>query len=227
MAHPFSFRVLRGVAAGLILLALPGLARAQVDALFHPASRQTVERARAILGLDAKQSASLDEAYAKYRATYKSTIEELRAKGGALVEKGRNSGKLDQAEREIGVLTKAAVGSLDALDAALLTQVKGLLTPEQAPRMAALERARRRETLKTVRVYGGDTVDLIAILDAQGIAWRADARVAPLVEGYDAALDPLASARDALVREMLDPTDKKLGPESLSRLYASSATLRE
>ncbi len=227
MAHPFTIRVLRGLAAGLVLLALPGLARAQVDAQFHPASRQSVLNARAILGLDAKQSAALDEAYATYRATYKRTIEELRAKGGALIEKGRSTGKLDQAEREIGVLTKSAVGSLDALDAAFLTQAKGLLTPEQAPRMAAFEHARRRETLRTVRVYGGDNLDLIAILDAQKVAWRDDARLAPLVGAYDAALDPLVIAREALVREMLDPTDKKLGPEFLSRLYAGSAKLRE
>ena len=39
--------------------------------------------------------------------------------------------------------------------------------------------------------------------------------------------DTVAKFTAGLVREMLDPTDKKLGPESLSRLYASSATLRE
>lgn len=227
-------RALAFLVLAFLLLAFPGApapgggrALGQVDTLLHPASRQSVRTAQAILALDAGQAADLDTAYAKYRAAYKAAVDDLRAKCAALIEKGRGSGKLEQAERQVGVLSKAALEALDTLDAAFLADAKALLTPEQAPRFAAFEHARRREGLRTVRVYGGDNIDLIDILDAQKVAWRGDKALAPLVEAYDSALDPLLRERDTQVREMLDPVAKTPQAEVLPRLYAAAAKMRE
>ncbi len=229
MNPPPIARILRTLALGMLLLASTGLARAQgqLDVLLHPASRASIRTAREILGLDSRQAALLDDAYAKYRTTYKGTIDELRAKCSSLIDQGRESGKLAQAEQQVGRLSKAALDSLSALDGAFLADAKALLTPEQAPRFGAFERARRREGLRAVRVFGGDNVDLIDVLEAQQVAWRADKALASLVEAYDSALDPLLRAREALVREMLDPAAMSPQAEVLPRLYAAAARMRE
>lgn len=193
---------LRAFLAALALILLPGRARAQeeLNVVLHPITARTVNAAKGILGLDAEQVGLVRDLYQGYRAAYKTAMEDAQVKIQALAEKHDDP----KQQEKIREQTRGLVAAAEKLDAGVLDDIKALLSQEQAGRFPALERARRRDWMRGMRVVSGDNVDLIDLLDAQKVAWRTDKALAPLVEEYDLALDRLITQRQAALRELFE-----------------------
>ncbi len=204
---------LRAVLGVLLLALLPGRARAQeeLNVVLHPITTRTVSAATRILGLDAEQVGLVRDLYHGYRAAYKTAMEDAQVKIQALAEKHDDP----KQQEKIREQTRGLVAAAEKLDAGVLDDIKSLLSQEQAGRFPALERARRRDWMRGMRVVAGDNVDLIELLDAQKVAWRADKALAPIVEEYEMALDRLIVQRHTALRELFDAIMKVDNPMQL------------
>ncbi|HYE03021.1 MAG TPA: hypothetical protein VD963_07275 [Phycisphaerales bacterium] len=102
---------------------------------------------------------------------------------------------------------EAVQASSRRLEAALLKDVQGLLTSEQASKWPAFERARRRERTVGRGMMAGERVDLIRLTERLEIDDATRAQLRPLLEQYELELDRELVKRN----EVYDQTQSKMG----------------
>ncbi len=198
--------------SALLLLALQARAQEELNAVLHPITQRTIEKARAILDLDPEQASLVRDLYQGYRTAFKTAMEDAQAKVQALHEKDDDPKQREKVREQ----TRGLVAATEKLDAGLLDDIKSLLGPGQAARFSAVERAHRRDSMRSMRIVAGDNVDLIDLLEAQKIAWRGDKALAPIVDEYDLSLDRLITERQAALRELFDMIMKVENPMELN-----------
>ncbi|MBL0927012.1 MAG: hypothetical protein IBJ11_05080 [Phycisphaerales bacterium] len=81
----------------------------------------------------------------------------------------------------------------------LMEDLRLLLTPEQAARLPAAERALRRSQLLG-GAYEERSADLIELTAAMDLSAQERAAIAPVLDEYEQAIDPLLIRKDAFIR---------------------------
>ena len=235
--------------AVLVFMVATPLVRAQrmldqTGPLVTPLTARSVDEISRTLGLDADQRALARSLYQGYRAALKQADADAASKVEALEAGARdpNAAVVHDPERyrqiarvRMEQLT-ALVEQADALEAAYFEDLGALLTPEQAPRLAEAQRARRRASGGRFSMVCGEGVDLVRILDDLKIP-RREGEVGEAVAQYEADADKLLEARQAMFRRVFkratemetrgDERDEKAMNEMITEMFEQGTRMRD
>lgn len=205
----------------LALVAAPTPARAQEDAMamifLNPVGRDSMQRAKKILALDAEQVTMANDLYSGYRAGIKTAMQGSKERQREAMEKAEASGDYANVRKGMQEAMKKTIDEVDALTKTFMDDFKAVLTTSQAEKFGAFERSRRRESGKYIQLLAGEGLDLVALMDEQNIAWRDKPEVASVVERYELDLDRSLVEREKLFREAMQKLFTGDGEEAAAR----------
>ncbi|MBX3375765.1 MAG: hypothetical protein KF678_02025 [Phycisphaeraceae bacterium] len=180
-----------------------------------PISSKSVETFAAVLGLDAEQKSVVKALYAGYRSDYRRAMDKgdsaTHAEQQKFEEDPASADHEGYAKKRIAVV-REFVKEADRLDKAFMSDLKAILTPEQADRFERAERARRREVGLRFSLIAGEQVDLFAILRQNAIDRDATPELKDVLEPYEVEIDKTMAAKIALFRAIFDNMEKFEGP---------------
>jgi Spy/CpxP family protein refolding chaperone len=198
-------RIPRLIAAVLLVLALATQARAQDEAineagpLAQPFTGRSLAQYIKTAALTPDQAAAARSLHQGYRAAYMAATKKTRSKTEDLAKDMREKNDWQKFAQERGKLTVEYVDQARALEKTLLEDLRALTTPEQAPRVDAAERARRRETGMLLSLGHGERLDLISMLEAQKTDPASSPALTELVSRWEQDVDRLLIEKDKIV----------------------------
>jgi hypothetical protein len=154
-----------------------------------------LERYQTILSLSREQQDTV-------RALFEGYNEEFRASATAVREKMTAARERMEAAREDGRQPGDRSGfqemrgmfqefrkQRDDMERAFLSDVQSVLTPEQQAQWPVVERVRRRERTVQRGLMSGERVDLIRLVDSQGLPPEVRGELSPVLSEYETELD--------------------------------------
>ncbi|GJQ30901.1 MAG: hypothetical protein HBSAPP03_27850 [Phycisphaerae bacterium] len=173
------------------------------DAWMGPAlSGRQLDRYSAILGLTDDQK----EAAAALVEGYQSAIRQQGEKMRETMEEIRSSGadfRDPEVRDEMRKATETMRTERKKLDDGMFADVKSLLTPAQAEKWPAFERAVRRESGVRRGVMSGERVNLFDVVDALRLGPSERQPVDAVLSEYDVELDRALTARNTAYEEAM------------------------
>jgi Spy/CpxP family protein refolding chaperone len=171
------------------LLATPALGqggRGGFDGFGAGVSARDIEQFEKILDLTDDQQELVDALFEGYQQETRAKTEEIReAFRQAREQADADGGGWEQmAERMASFRAER-----DKMDAAFLTDVQSVLTPEQGDLWPKAERAHRRSRHLARGFIRGERVDLINVIDGMELDSDAAAQIQPILDSYEVELD--------------------------------------
>jgi hypothetical protein len=160
-----------------------------------PVTRRNIEEYAKRLSMSPEQREGALALHDGYKAGVKAVREEMQKAMRDLMEKVTDSGDWSQM-KDAGLVMKPLGEKLEQLDAGLLSDIKALLTEEQAAQFPKIERMRRRDKDLKFGMLAGTRVDLVAALEALKIDPESDPRLAEAVDAYEVELDRALVTRE-------------------------------
>jgi Spy/CpxP family protein refolding chaperone len=200
--------------AALVLLLAVTPARAQwgmgggdPSQFTFPVSKRNVEDYAKRLAMTPEQREGALALYDGYKAGVKSVRDEMQKTMREMMEKVSDSGDWSQM-KDVGEAMKPLGEKLEKLDSGLLTDIKALLTEEQAAKFPKIERMRRRDKDLKFSFVSGTRVDLVAALESIKVNPEGEARLAEAVEAYEIDLDRALVTREQAQKDEQEKAGK-------------------
>jgi Spy/CpxP family protein refolding chaperone len=198
-----------------LLLGLTPLARAQFgmggdpSQFTFPISKRNIEDYAKRLNMTPDQREGAIALHDGYKAGVKAVREEMQKAMRELQEKIADTGDWSQM-KDAGKMMAPLGERLEKLDSGLLTDIKALLTEEQAAGFPKIERMRRRDKDLKVGMIAGTRVDLVAALEALKIDPASSPALAEQVEAYEVDLDRALVTREQAQKDVQERATKDM-----------------
>lgn len=111
------------------------------------------------LGLTAEQRVALKQLFNEHRKDLQPSIEEVKARGGALVDQIMAETSDQEAIRKASLDLGNAIAEASVQISALAKEARSILTPEQVEKAKALRQRRQNVFRETLRERGGQGKD--------------------------------------------------------------------
>ncbi|MFO0857958.1 MAG: hypothetical protein U0640_11440 [Phycisphaerales bacterium] len=168
-----------------------GMARmmsAQMSSSGMAISRRSFDEYSKLLGLTDEQKETAMTLWEGYKEAHKTATDEMQAKMEGLQEKARDTGDWSVFQKDLPDMQKDYAEKVEKAEKSLVEDVKATLTPEQLEKWPAIERHRRRDTSLRFGFYSGTALDLIRIVQRQGINANSD-ESKEVLQQYEMELD--------------------------------------
>jgi hypothetical protein len=175
------------------------------EGMLPPITSRQVDQYGKLVGFtpdQAEAASALVEGYAQEAAIAGKTMREA---GEKMRESFRDGGMPDPAvfEKMQEAATKFRE-SRKQLDAALLNDMKSLLTPEQEVKWPSVERAHRRNSTLRWGRMSGERVDIADVVEKQAFADSVKQQVTPLLNQYEEEMDRELARRNEVYENAME-----------------------
>ncbi|MFM9994457.1 MAG: hypothetical protein ACKVU4_01505 [Phycisphaerales bacterium] len=194
--------------------------RNEAGPLVTPIARTAIDDYAAILTLDPEQKTLARSLYDGYRAAMRQAGKDAEEKIKAIEEGVRHEndavmGDFRELKRKTTDVVRGYVARTEGVEREFYGDLKAVLTPAQAERFGAVERARRREVGLRLHLLSGEGVDLTRVAADLKLGAPAPPDLAPALAEYEAELDRLLRGKIASLGRLFEAAQKmeELDPE--------------
>ncbi len=192
------------------------------DNAFSPAVTATeLETYAGILGMDDEQVQVAEILLEGYVQQFQARAGEARNRIQRLVEEARES-RDRAAWMEIGEYRSEFQDQSEKMEAALFSDLRALLTPEQSERWEDVERTRRRERTMGTGRMSGERVDLIRLTSELDVNQESSGEIDEILGQYELDLDRALLKRNEVYGEIRGQFTGGRGgfdPEAMNDLF--------
>lgn len=183
-----------------------------------PIESAQLDRYAKILGLDADQKTAAQALLEAQIGEFNPAAKAAREKMEAARESFRES-RDPSVWRDMGAVFEDLRTKRSAVEKQFFTDVKSLLTDEQAAKFPIVERTHRRDTTLARGFMSGERVDLIQLVDKAGLTDQQKADLKATLEQYEVDLDRELVKRNEMYEEgmksMREAMEKGGGPMAM------------
>ncbi len=176
-----------------------------------PVESAQLDRYAKILGLDADQTAVAKALLEAQIGEFNPAAKAAREKMEAARESFRES-RDPSVWRDMGAVFEELRTKRAAVEKQFFTDVKSLLTDEQAAKFPIVERTHRRDTTMARGLMSGERVDLVTLVDKAALTDAQKAELKATLEQYEIDLD-----RDLVKRNEMYEEGMKIMRESMEK----------
>lgn len=181
-------------------------------------SSSEIEQFGKILSLDKTQASAFKDLHQAYEAEYDQAQKSMQDKMEKMRAEAQDTGDWQAMMKDAGEVAEKFQTKSTDLEKSLMSDLKALLTPDQAAKWPSLERAHRRnQSLGGPGIPGfglaGESVDLIKMVDELKLKKTPEA-VSQSLERYESEMDQALVERDGKrkeIGEQMNPFGKKDG----------------
>jgi Spy/CpxP family protein refolding chaperone len=173
--------------------------------------RRNLDRYSEMLALTEEQQEAARALVEGYEQQLRSQREAIRAKTEELRDRARETGDFTAFGEMRGIMEKARDERRTA-DAALISDLKSLLTPEQLEQWPRVERAQRRDSTLRRGFLSGERVNLFELVDRAALAPEERQPVDAVLSEYEMDLDRALIGRNAAYEEAFSQFGRMFGP---------------
>lgn len=173
-------------------------------------SRRSFDEYAKLLALTDEQKETAMTLWEGYKEAHKTATDEMQAKMEGLQEKARDTGDWSVFQKDLPEMQKDYAEKVEKSEKSLVEDIKATLTPEQLEKWPAIERHRRRDTSLRFGFYSGTALDLIRIVQRQGINANSD-ESKEVLQQYEMELDNKLAGMAKWGEDMREDAFKKAG----------------